>query len=239
MENKSNDIEYHINVIYGDSRDSTDIEVKKRMDKLIEKYARYGLKIKIYHLPLPKRLDGIEKLSILRNASVMMSDLENRKYDYVLNIDTDVMFDSDSIDKLIIDMEEDNDRKIGIISPLVFIENSNVFYDTFAFRMEGKMFRSDISTDLLLSKFGGIFEVDSVGTLYICRSDIFWKWDIKYGTELRKKDENTKVHPQRKFESEQVVFCNRVREITGYKICVDPDIRVDHINLEKYGKGWH
>lgn len=244
IENRSKDVEYNINVIYGDSRDSTDVEVKKRMDGLREKYARDGLKIKMCHLPLPRRLDGLEKLSILRNASIMMSDLENEKYDYVLQMDTDVIFDSESIETLIRDISDNNGKDksmndIGVIAPLIYIEGSNTFYDTFAFRMNEKMFKSDIRTNLLLSKFGGIFDVDSVGTIYICRSDIFWKWDIKYGTELRRKDENTKVHPQRKYESEQVVFCNRVREITKYKICVDPEIIVYHINLEKYGKNWH
>lgn len=235
IENKPNDIEYNINIIYGDSNDGTDLEVKNRMDELRRKYTCI---IKMVHMPLPRRLDGLEKLGILRNASIMMCDIA--EYDYVLNIDTDVIFGYENIERLVRDIEDDNNKSsIGIIAPLVFIENSGVFYDTFAFRMEGKMFRSDIRPDLLLSKFGGIFEVDSVGTCYICRSDIFWKWDIKYGTELRKKDENTKIHPNRKMESEQVVFCNRVREITGYRICVDPDIRVEHVNLEKYGKKWH
>ncbi len=232
-ENNEN-IRFDFSVIYGDSTDPTDIEVKKRMEELKEKYL---VGVKIVHIPLPKRLDGIEKLAILRNASITIVDIEN--YDYVLQIDTDIIFDHNSIDILIKDIEEGCDKKIGVIAPLVFIEGTKTFYDTWAFRMDGgKMFRPDIINWPGLSN-GKIFEVDSVGTCCLIKSDIFWKWDIKYGTEERKAEERKKMHPQRRLESEQVVWCNRVREKTGYKIMVDSGIRIDHINLEKYGKRWH
>ncbi len=241
-------IDYDFSVIYGDSKDGTDIEVKKRMEELKEKYL---VGVKIAHIPLPKRLDSIEKLAILRNASIAMVNIKD--YDYVLQIDTDIIFDSYDIHKLIKDIKDniemdkviEIDKKIieidkkGVIAPLIIIEDSGTFYDTFAFRMNGKMFRPDINKEIL-DRMGlrEVFDVDSVGTLYICRSDIFWNFDVKYGTEKIKID-ISKVHPNRKYESEQVVWCNNVRKITKYRVCVDPNIVVRHINLEKYGKRWH
>lgn len=288
LKNKPSNIEYHFSVVYGDSWDGTDKEINRIMDNLSKLYGngdnrdngdnrlKKELKIKIVHLPLPKRFDGIEKLGILRNASIELGDLKNEKYDYIIQADTDVIFDNITILKLIrnIDKNEDfwgNKLNAGIIAPMNFIENSTpgseIFYDTFVFRINGYMFYpekpyvpakkniagetgwirdvdkgkqdrkdrygKDISPDLIKK---GIFEVDSVGTLYICKADIFTKWDIKYGTEERT---DRKTYPHRRYESEQVYWCNQVRKYTGYKIYVDPDIRVKHLNLEMYGLQWH
>jgi len=233
IENKPDNITYSISVIYGDSNDGTDLEVKKRMSELRKKYK---CEIKMACLPLPRRLDVLEKLGILRNVSITM--FNTKKFDHVLHMDTDIVFHYDDIEKLIRDIDSNND--IGIIAPLIYIESSKTFYDTFAFRMNKKMFRADLSNikkDNIIS-VDEIFEVDSVGTLYICRSDIFWKYNIKYWTELREADESD-IHPHKKYESEQVVFCSNVKEITRYKVMVDHSIRIDHVDLEKYGKSWH
>ena len=78
-----------------------------------------------------------------------------------------------------------------------------------------------------------IIEVDSVGSFYICRADIFSKYKITYST--KENDVKPEQNNYRKYESEQVCFCNDVKSNTNYKICINYNVSVDHVNLEKYG----
>lgn len=256
---KPDNIEYSLSVIYGDSSDNTDTEVKRQMDILQEKYK---FNIRMSNLPLPKRLHSIEKLAILRNACV--EQCIDKEYKYVLVIDTDVMFTSLSVQKLIRNIESNEDMwgdklNIGVIAPLVIIENEKwLFYDHWAYRMNGKMFSParpyvpvemdfknpernieimNKTIDKTINK--GIFEVDSIGTMYVCKADIFSKWGVKYKTEERSEKERSKVYYNKKFESEQVVWCKDVKEKIGYSIYVDADIIVYHVDLESVGIGWH
>lgn len=260
-------ITYTFSVVYGDSKDGTDTKVKENMNLLQEKYSEI-LKVKLIHFPLPRRLDTIEKLATLRNISVYgvednIHSLE--EYDYILHIDTDVFFRPLEIQKLINILDRDvdawgNKLNAGIIAPMILIENainasgSDLFYDTFAYRIDKRMFTPQrpfvpITIDYknpnnqtlvneILDKTinKGIFEVDSVGTCYLCRADIFSKYNIKYGTILRKEN---KLHSHIKNESEQVVWCMKVKENTPYKIYVDADTYVRHVNLEQLGMRWH
>ena len=84
-----------------------------------------------------------------------------------------------------------------------------------------------------------IIPVDSVGSFYLAKADIFTKYDIRYSTYLRNLTDPNIPHPQRKYESEQVVFCQQVTEKTDYKIYVDMNAKVFHINLQSYGMVWH
>jgi len=261
--NKPVNIEYGLSVVYGDSKDGTDNIVKSKVEEL---GSRYKVVINLFNLSMPGRLDGLEKLAALRNSCIELSSISG--YDYVLMVDTDIIFGSYIIEKFLGIMEIRKD--IGVMAPMVMIENfrtfaNTYFYDAFAFRLGGKVlehlppylpveaikkFRltgiKDIKIDDLVN--GKMVELDSVGSIYLCRSDIYWKYDIKYATEERSdwKEYNSKYsklkvipYPHRKYESEQVWWCNKVREKTGYKICVDSSVKAYHINLEPFGLEWH
>ena len=233
-----NNINYHLSIIQGDSKDGTDGELRRCTTNLLSKYKSAGLKIKMVELPLPSRLNRIERLAVLRNACIVMVDIED--YDYVLAADTDVMFEPHTIKKLIEDIQNDK-LNAGIVAPMIIIEGAvkEYFYDTWVFRIAGKTFTSaepyipaGISPDIAT----GIFEVDSVGSFYIARAEIFSRYGIKYFTEERK---DIRINPQLRYESEQVCFCNDVRKRTPFKIYVDPKATVHHVNLEQYGLKWH
>lgn len=251
---------FHFAVVYGDSKDGTDNEIKRIMTEMSYK----GFDINLIHLPLPRRLSGMEKLSILRNVVIYTNDV--KKYDYIISMDTDIIFDNHVINKLIYDMQTNTtpDMKmsdIGIIAPLVLIDNTNsIFYDTWAFRMKGYMFSSYkpyiprrimkenpnfLNNNIENNRYNNIekgnelIEVDSVGSFYICKSDIFWKWNIIYYTEKILDANMREQHNHREYESEQVCFCNSVRKKTGYKIYIDYGLNVYHINLNVYGLEWH
>ncbi len=261
--NKPISIEYGLSVVYGDSKDGTDDIVKSKIEEIRSKYR---VQINLFNLSMPGRLDGLEKLATLRNSCIELSNVSG--YDYVLMVDTDIIFGSYIIEKFLGIMERKKD--IGIIAPMVMIDNfrtfaNTYFYDAFAFRLGGKLFEhlppylpieaikkfrmigvKDIKIDDLVN--GKMVELDSVGSIYLCRSDIYWKYDIKYATQEREdwKEYNSKysklkVIPfsHRKYESEQVCWCNKVREKTGYKIIIDPTVKVYHVNLEPLGLDWH
>lgn len=239
LKNKPDNITYHLSIIHGDSKDGTDGELKRCISDFLVKYKSHGLKVKMVELPLPLRLDRIEKLAVLRNACIIMADIED--YDYVLSIDTDVMFTSDAVLQLINNIATKK-LNAGVVAPMILIERfknlgREYFYDTWVFKVAGMPFTSaepfiprginpDISRD--------IFEVDSVGSFYICRADIFSRYGIKYFTV-----ERSGVNPRDRFESEQECFSNAVREKTPYKIYVNPKVIVRHVNLEQYEMRWH
>lgn len=261
--NKPVGVEYGLSVVYGDSIDGTDDIVKSKIEDIRNKYR---VQINLFNLSMPGRLDGLEKLATLRNSCIGLSNISG--YDYVLMVDTDIMFCSYIVEKFLWIMERKKD--IGVMAPMVMIENfrtfaNTYFYDRYAFRIGGKLFehlppylpieaikkfRSLNNKDVKINDLidGKMVELDSVGSIYLCRSDIYWKHDIKYATEEREdwKEYNSKysklkVIPfsHRKYESEQVYWCNKVREKTGYKICIDSSIKVYHVNLEPFGLEWH
>lgn len=237
LNTKPDSINYHLSIIHGDSKDGTDGELKRRISDFLQKYKSDGLKVKMVELPLPSRLNRIEKLAVLRNACIIMVDIED--YDYVLSIDSDVMFSPEAVSKLVKDAHND---KAGIIAPFIFIEDvekngHRFFYDTWVFRIVGVPFTSmypylprGINPDIATR----IFEVDSAGSFYICRAEIFSRYGLKYFTEAK-----MNVNPQLRYESEHVCFCNDIRIKTPYRIFVDPQISVSHINLEMHGMRWH
>lgn len=261
--NKPVNIEYGLSVVYGDSKDGTDDIVKAKVEEIRSKYK---VQVNLFNLSMPERLDGLEKLAALRNSCIELSDVQ--RYDYVLMVDTDIIFGSYIIEKFLGIMERRKD--IGVMAPMVMIENfrtfaNTYFYDAFAFRLGGKVlehlppylpveaikkFRltsvKNIKIDDLVN--GTMVELDSVGSMYLCRSDIYWKHEVKYATEERAdwREYNSKhsklkmiPYPHRKYESEQVCWCNEVRKKCGYKIIVDPTVKVYHVNLEPLGLDWH
>lgn len=242
LQNEYNNVQCSISVIYGDDTDGTSSIL---LDKLSSIENRYGTKITSKRITFPKRLDGIQRLVTLRNAFLYINDL--RDYNYILSIDTDIIFDNNTIIRLIRDIQNPKLDKPGIVAPMVFIEDyyshmNSYFYDTFAFIIQDKMFlhtRPYIPIKLFgTDRFKSAINVDSVGCLYLARTDIFTKYNVKYGTYLRKLDQNSQ-HPQRKYESEQVYMCENVKQNTPYNIYVDLNAKVFHINLQKYGMTWH
>lgn len=245
LQNEYDDIQFLISVIYGDDTDTNNI----LLNKLYSIEIRYGTKIISKKITFPKRLDSIQRLVTLRNAFLYMdNDVNNlRDYDYLIMLDTDIMFDGNTIFKLIKDIQNPNLDNPGIVAPMVFIENyyshgNNYFYDTFAFRIQNKMFnhtRPYLPTKLFgKDKFKSLINVDSVGCMYLAKTDIFTKHGVTYGTYLRKLDQNS-LHPQRKYESEQIFMCEQVKQETDYNIYVDLNAKVYHINLQRLGIPWH
>lgn len=235
-------ITFDMYVVYGDDIDGTSIILPKLLDGI---QSKYGPKIIKKHITLPKRLDSIQKLSILRN-SFIDNDLYN-KYDYILIIDTDVMFEPFTIMRLIKDIENPALENPGVVAPKTVIENyhsygNDYFYDTYAFKVQDKSFlhtRPYIPVKLFgKDRFKSLIKIDSVGSFYLAKTDIFTKYDVKYGTYLRKLDQNS-LHPQRLFESEQIYFCEQVKIKSPYNIYIDMNATVYHINLPKYGIVWH
>jgi len=157
------------------------------------------------------------KLSTLRNL-LLFEALEEE--DYVLMVDSDIVdLPSDLIQQL---MKTPGD----VVAPLVMIEDfrefgDEYFYDRLAFIAKNgepfDHFYPYIPDDDMLPS--SPFEVASVGTCYLCKSSIF-RNGVRYMS-----DENI---------SEQIGFCNRVRQ-RGYNIFVNPNVRVLHVNFEKFG----
>lgn len=232
--NQKNDIKYNISVIYSTSNDGTEETLKNR----IEKYKENAVLTK---MDIPNRFSTFEKLSILRNAFLSVNNLG--KHDYLLMIDTDIMFDVSSVNRLIKDIQNAKLEKVGIVAPMVFIENygaykNTFFYDVLAYRMNGINFkhRKPYIPVFLYGnqKYKRILEVDSVGSMYIIKSEILTSNEnIHYGTYIL-----NDPYENNKRESEQVYLCEQVRK-SGFKIYVDLNIRVFHINLENYGLKWH
>ena len=232
--NKKNDIEYNMSIIYGTSNDGTEETLKRR----IKNYKEITNLIKT---DIPSRFNVLEKLAILRNSFLHTKDL--KKYDYLLMIDTDIMFDVSAINRLIRDIQNPKLDKVGIIAPMIFIVDygiykNNFLYDVFAYRMEGLNFKHRKPyipiTFHNTGNYKRILEADSVGSLYLIKSNIITSnKNIQYGTYAVKNKDNDK-----KYESEQVYLCEQVREC-GFKVYIDLNIRVFHINLEKYGLNWH
>lgn len=161
------------------------------------------------------------KLSTLRNL-LLFEALEEEEY--VLMMDSDIVsVPPDLIQQLM------NTSSGDVVAPLVMIEDfrdfgDGYFYDRLAFIKDGVPFDHFYpyipGCDVLPTP---PFEVESVGTCYLCKSEIF-RNGVRYMS-----DKNT---------SEQIGFCNRVRQ-RGYRIFVNPSVRILHVNFEKLGMGFN
>ncbi len=232
--NKKNNINYNLSIVYGTSNDGTEESLNDRIEKHKEIAA-------ITKIDIPNRFNHLERLAILRNTFLQINN--TKKYDYLLMIDTDVMFETSTINHLLKLIQNSKLENIGIIAPMIFIEDysihkNNFFYDTLAYRINNLNFKHlkpyipNITENN--DKHKRIIEVDSVGSLYIMKSEIITSnKDVCYGTYLINSQ-----HESKKYESEQVYLCNQVRK-KGFKIYVDLNSKVYHINLEKYGLRWH
>lgn len=187
-----------------------------------------------------------DRLAILRNM-LIKTGLKG-KYDYVLMIDSDVIFEGDLLVRLIESIEKTGSDVMGC---MIMIENfrtfgNNYFYDTLAFAGSGGdkfvhyfPYVSE-ETDKVIKK--GCFGVKSVGTCYLVRGEVYNIGDmgvfsvVKCYKEVEKGKKIVMYKGERK--SEQIMWCTSVRD-AGYKVMVDSSVKVLHVNLEKYGRKWH
>lgn len=153
--------------------------------------------------------DRFERLAYLRNVIVEKANIVE---DYVFWIDCDVIeFQPDLIQELM-------RHNVSVVAPSVYIEATNQFYDTFAFRY---------LNETKFQAFGshppaGLLEVHSVGTCYLVHSSLYNQSRVRYHGG----------------DSEQVTFCTEARNVGG-RVYVDFSLRIEHANLPNYGVAWH
>jgi MoaA/NifB/PqqE/SkfB family radical SAM enzyme len=164
--------------------------------------------------------------------SARLGFLRNKIIDEALTDEAYVLWlDSDIVDfprSLLTDLIK---AQVDIVAPYVLIENSGLFYDTLAFRKDGFRFNPSITNGLAsVQKPEGaaclpneLYEVDSVGTCMLVNADVYRK-GVRFGQN----------HP----ESEQVEFCLSAR-VRGFRVYVDPCVKVLHAELPKYGVAFH
>lgn len=152
--------------------------------------------------------DRLERLAYLRNLLV---DKALKDEDYILWIDSDVV---DFPASLITDLKRHNAH---VVAPGVWIEGTEQFYDTFAFR---DIYGQRVPAFNLPYK--GFVEMGSVGTCYLVNAAVYRKLGVRYSGG----------------DSEQVTFCSEIRRL-GQKVYADFDVRVLHANLPNYGVAFH
>ena len=138
------------------------------------------------------------------------------KVDYVLWIDSDMVFSPEHLKKLIGRLEEGND----IVSALYY----NLFNGKekpLAMKRAGE--RYELIERQKLGK--GLTEVDAVGFGFIAiKFDVFRRLEGKYGNRIF----DIRYLKGGSIIGEDQVFCERAKE-AGYKIMLDPTILVKHI----------
>lgn len=167
-----------------------------------------------YNLNL-KEMPRFLKLGVLRDLLVTEA-LDLHRTDYLLMIDSDIV---SAPDNLIPRLTQPN---CDICAPMIFIEKfrnfkNTYFYDILAFKHNSRNF-GHLYPYVFGIQTTNILEVESVGTCYLCNSDIF-KNDVWFDSDIGM--------------SEQVGFCSEVRK-HGYKVCVNPNVSVLHCNFENY-----
>lgn len=245
-------IEIELCFIEGNSKDNTWEVLKKRCKELNKEFE---IKYILEKYNINESLARFDKLAILRNMLIKIG-LKN-KHNYVLMVDSDVIFEKDTIIKLLKSIEK---YDVDIVAPLVTIEkfrtfNNEYFYDTLAFiDNKGKNFNhyfpyisedNDIDSKIdsnkeikkIISKYP--VEIQSVGTCYIAKSEVYNINDFhSFSVSKCYKESLTKniCMYNGNGKSEQIRFFESLR---GTKIILDPKIRVLHINLENLGLKWH
>lgn len=154
--------------------------------------------------------DRFEKLAQLRNIIIEEAHPIGNEH-YVLWIDSDIV---NFPPTLVTDLMK---YDAPVIAPSVYIEGTNQFYDTLAFRdLRGHNFPA---FDL---PYRGLVEVSSVGACLLVASRLYRQSCLRH----------------RGGDSEQATFCSAVRNI-GERVYVDFNIRIEHANLKNYGRDWH
>lgn len=232
---------YNISICFvvSDSFDDTN----KKVDKYVNKFRSKDMKCVFESVNINNIFDRFDKLAIMRNMSIKFGLNDE---DCVLIIDSDTIFSKDLLVKLV---ESLYNNKFDALAPLIFIENfrdygNDYFYDTLAFIKNGEKFNhfypytnidnNDVNNNII--------EVDSVGTCYLIKGYVFNINDFNRYNILRCFKEKEKGKFPVIYEgggiSEQVRFFNNFRN-ADYKVGVDFNIKMFHMNLEQYGMSWH
>lgn len=238
---EDNRINIELCFIEGNSTDNT-------WEKLRGWCNKCGMRYTLEKMDINMRVWGrFDKLAILRNMLIKVG-LRSR-HDYVLMVDSDCIFEEDLLFRMITSIENSD---ADVIGAMIMIENfrtfgNNYFYDTLAFigddgnkfvhyfpYTSGEGMHKVVKRERL--------EMKSIGTCYLVRGEVYNLNDLNWFnvTKCYKEAERGKKVLMYKGEkkSEQIRWCDIVRD-AGYKVMIDPGIKVLHLNLEKYGLKWH
>lgn len=201
----------------------------------------------ILKMDINSDIQRFEKLAILRNMGIKIG-FENKDYDYVLMIDSDIIFEKNLIEKMVRFI---NGSGYDVVAPFIGIEKfrsfaNDYFYDILAFRYKGKNFTHFFPYTMNENEFNInniVLNMDSVGSCYLVKSEIFNINDFSnFNIEKCYEESKNKVlclyESNEGRKSEQVCFFESVKK-KGYKVAFNRNIRVLHINLEQYGEQWH
>jgi len=135
-------------------------------------------------------------------------------HDLVMWIDADLVdYPSDIIIRL------DAANPGGVTAPMVLIENSQQFYDTYGYVQDGHHINA---FPPYLHPLGELVEMDAVGCAYLIPADVYRPG--RYST--------TPGH------TEHYSICKIAKEM-GLKIVCNTTITIYHADLSKYGLQWH
>lgn len=242
-----NKIDIELCFIEGSSKDNTWRVLKKFCENI--KY-KYDIEHTLEKNDINQSLERFDKLAILRNMLIKLG-LKNR-HDYVLFVDSDIIFDKDIIIKLVNSIEK---NKADVVAPLITIEkfrtyDNDYFYDQLAYiDKNGKNFThhfpyvpiDEIEIKKIIYKEP--IDMQSVGACYLAKSELFNLNDFqsfnvtKCYREIKNK--NICIYSGNG-KSEQVRFFENLKDNNKEsKIILDPGIKVLHINLENIGLKWH
>ena len=252
---KINQKEYNVNIelcfLEGNSTDNT-FDILKKFCK--DMRLKYEINYILEKLNMNDSLERFQKLAMLRNILIKLG-LRN-KHNYVLMIDSDLIFNDNLIIKLIESIERNN---VDVVAPMIMIEkfrtfDNSYFYDTLAsIDKNGKnlehsfpyffTYENNIDENIIKKIiYRTPIEMKSVGTCYLAKAEIYNLNDFQnYSVNKCYKETENGNKIIYKYDgnkkSEQIEFFENLNN--KYKTILDPSIKLLHINLENIGLKWH
>ena len=187
---------------YGNSRDPT-LQFLKEW----ESETKHSTEI-IHEPAMPRPLSAAEIAPVYKDFQDIIGEKGWRDETHFLLIDADVMdVPADLIQRL---MRHDKD----IIAPFVWVDRAfpRQFFDVHCFRLYGYRFHPFLPPD---PEDGKPFEVDSVGSCYLAKYEVF------------KLIEYENPHPHMR-------FCENALD-EGYEVWADPGTEILHLDTMKVG----
>ena len=138
-------------------------------------------------------------------ASIYQEFQELLREDYFLLLDSDIIEAPENLIERLLEVDED------IVAPYIGILPYGYFYDTWVFRVQNCRFHPTMYPGL---RYNRPVEVDSVGTCFLARREVFRETPIN------------NPYPD-------IAFCNNARKL-GYRVVALPYLWVFHINPVKY-----
>jgi len=181
---------------YGESRDNT-MELLKSFKK------QNIFRVEVYEEPFDVLLRGMGP----HMAACLMNDFKDLlEEDYFLLFDSDILEVPKNLLKELLKVDAD------IVAPYTWSEKHRHFYDNFMFRINNTRFSPEDPPGTGL-KYP--IEVDSVGTCFLVRHEVFKDVEIK----------NPYPH---------LLFCGNAKNL-GYNIVACPYLEIIHVDWEKLG----